>query len=148
MHITASTVTHDDAGGCLVVVADLSGLTLAPEASFDKAEAAAHTIIVPCAAIADRMRGYGLATEAEALEAIMREHALRLSTLTPTASDLVATLGGLDDRITVSLSDDHVAALDAAQIEPLPPLDVLSSSAVEELVAEPLAEPIVVPPIA
>lgn len=44
-----------------------------------------HEIHVPDEAIADRMKVYGLATEAEALDAIMYEHYVRLQPDAPLA---------------------------------------------------------------
>lgn len=74
----------------------------------------AHLIDIPVEAVGDRQFGYQLAEPFDALEAIIREHGLRLSRLDPQGDDLPSVLGGVDDRIGVSWAGQ--AKKDAARI--------------------------------
>ena len=120
MQIHATAIeTNDD--GWIVVTADLTGLDLEHEIE----GANAHQIYLRPEAIANRMAGYGLATEAEAVDAILREHALRFSTLAPKSVELVDRLGGVDDRITVTADAKAVAAVLA---EPVVAAEIAAAS--------------------
>lgn len=97
MQIHAKTIETNDEGW-IIVTADLTGLDLEHDMGGLDVD---HPIYLRPEAIANRMVGYGLATPEEALDAILREHSLRLSTLQPKSDDHIDQLGGLDDRITV-----------------------------------------------
>lgn len=100
--VTIDSVTLDEHGN-IVIDCDL---TQCPDVEDD-----AHRIIIEQpAAIANRMAAYGLATEQDALEAIVREHTLRLSTLAPKSDALVDVHGGTDDRITITSGSNSDAA--------------------------------------
>jgi hypothetical protein len=80
-----------DERGNIVVIADIAGMT-------------EHSIITAPEALPVRVELYDVVeTNTEALDAILREHALRLDpALEPKSSGRVDTLGGLDDRVTVT----------------------------------------------
>lgn len=110
MKITSTSVTYDDANEHLVVVVDLSGLKIADDVAEVLGDLTSHTIVLHREALANRREGYGLETDAEALDAILREHALRLSVHEPKSADLIDLHGGLDDRFAVAHS--KAAAID------------------------------------
>lgn len=92
--------TNDE--GWIVVTVDLSELDLEHEMPNDLHKE--HQIYLRPEALVNRMMGYGLETPEEALDAILREHGLRLSTLQPQSEELIHQLGGTDDRISVEHS--------------------------------------------
>lgn len=69
----------------------------------DWAEGVPHLISVTDAALADRRRVYGLASDEAALRAILREHATRLGALAPSshADAQIARYGGLRRDVQV-----------------------------------------------
>jgi hypothetical protein len=71
-----------------------------------------HMIIIPAAALDSRMRAYGLSTRAEALLAIVREHAKRLNALPDgdeSADPRVRRMGGLRSDITVQRGNARIS---------------------------------------
>lgn len=73
-----------------------------------------HTIEVPMAALADRMAGYGLASAAEACEAILREHAQRIFGLAPLGIAGADLHGGLRQDVRIAWAPGARAAALAA----------------------------------
>lgn len=63
-------------------------------------------VAVPLPALADRMAVYGLDSEEEALNAILREHAVRLGHAEPHSEDRRGRMGGLHPNVTVAHSAD------------------------------------------
>ncbi len=66
-----------------------------------------HPIIVPLPALVNRRAVYGLATDEEALEAVLREHATRLNALPGDGhpDPRIARMGGLRRDVTVKIGD-------------------------------------------
>lgn len=95
-------VSDDGLGNLVVMTDDGSG------------EHQPHTIIIPLAAIASRMHGYGLKTPEEAIDAILREHAVRLHDLEiaehGAANPKYKRLGGLAKEVTLTWSDEAKTA--------------------------------------
>lgn len=76
-----------------------------PELKGDKDQAPQeHIIIVPLDALASRRTIYGLATDDEALDAILKEHGKWLGGLDDSDDPRLNRLGGLRRDVTVSLS--------------------------------------------
>lgn len=97
--------------GWIVVVADLTDL---PDVGLEVEgermpleDQDAHMILLQQEAIQDRMEVYGLKDPKDALAAIVREHALRLSSLQPRSEEMADQLGGADDRIKVKFAGDE-----------------------------------------
>lgn len=84
--VTVKSISEEQ--GYIVVVADVGG-------EID------HPIYMHRDAIPNRIDLYELATHAEALDAIMREHELRISGAAAKSETLLDVLGGVDDRVSV-----------------------------------------------
>lgn len=79
-----------------------------------------HKVVIPVAAIGSRMALYGLATAEEALEAILREHMTRLSSLPDPDSreELVSRMKGGDiGEISVKSGSSAAPVLQKAKAE-------------------------------
>lgn len=121
--ITVKSVETDEQGN-IVIICDVPrgkwADGLADDTHID------HPIILHPAAIANRMFAYGLDTKEEGIEAILREHCVRLGDIPPdnpkahakavkavrvgehTIEDKVHLLGGLHSKATVSIEKSHL----------------------------------------
>ena len=70
---------------------------------------------IPFQAIADRRAGYNLESDEEAIDAIMREHMVRIGGLPPEGPKLADRLGGLHADVTVDRGGHDDALVSAAQ---------------------------------
>lgn len=70
-------------------------------------------VLIPDDAFADRMWVYGLETEREALEALVREHAVRMGHAEPNGLKLHERMGGLHPDVEVEHKPAAVKHLNA-----------------------------------
>lgn len=92
-------VSTDDIDNYIVVFADELPHPETGELMVD------HPIYIPPAAIANRMIAYQLESQEEALEAILKEHAVRLHGLKTEGTDKVTRMGGLHIGATISWAE-------------------------------------------
>lgn len=75
---------------------------------------APHSIVVSAEAIGARMATYGLTTEHEAFEAILREHGCRISPdITLPAKPYIDACGGLNTAVSISYGSGTKTARDS-----------------------------------
>lgn len=81
-----------------------------------------NTCVIPVEALADRRRGYGLASDEDALMAIMREHAFRIGELEQEGEERHHQMGGMHSEVEVThgrgAKTQIAKALQALHVEP------------------------------